>query len=150
MILMIIRCISVKMVLGPSIEGQKATQERQGGLLGLRDLKETKVIKAFVDLNTSPRLGIALAPYHIQTLKASVPDAIRICGKQLLFFYAWQHQDGAKQLPGIGSTDMTPWVEALASVRYRGYVNPFMHGHPDPKRATPLWPWGGRGLRTLK
>ncbi len=87
-------------------------------------------LKAFVDINTSKRLGIALAPYHIQTLKASVPEAIRICGKQLLFFYAWQHYGDLKQLPGIGPTDMIPWIEALAKIRYRGYVNPFMHGHP--------------------
>jgi sugar phosphate isomerase/epimerase len=86
-------------------------------------------LKAFVDINTSPRLGIALAPYHIQTLKASVPEAIRICGRQLFFFYAWQNYGGSKQLPGIGPTDMTPWIQALAEIRYRGYVNPFMHGH---------------------
>lgn len=89
-------------------------------------------LKAFVDINKSPRLGIALAPYHIQTLKASVPEAIRICGRQLLFFYAWQHYPGSEQLPGVGLTDMTPWIQALADVRYRGYVNPFMHGHPEP------------------
>jgi len=88
-------------------------------------------LKAFVDINTSPRLGIALAPYHIQTLKASVPEAVRICGKQLFFFYAWQHYPDSKQLPGIGPTDMTPWIQALADIRYRGYVNPFMHGHPE-------------------
>ena len=88
-------------------------------------------LKAFVDINTSPRLGVALAPYHIQTLKASVPEAIRICGKQLLFFYAWQHYPDEKQLPGIGPTDMTPWIGALADIRYVGYVNPFMHGHPQ-------------------
>jgi sugar phosphate isomerase/epimerase len=89
-------------------------------------------LKAFVDINTSPRLGIALAPYHIQTLKASVPEAIRICGKQLLFFYAWQHYPDSEQLPGVGPTDMTPWIKALADIRYRGYVNAFMHGHPEP------------------
>ena len=88
-------------------------------------------LKAFVDINKSPRLGIALAPYHIQTLKASVPEAIRICGEQLLFFYAWQHFPDSEQLPGIGPTDMTPWIQALADIRYRGYVNPFMHGHPQ-------------------
>ncbi len=88
-------------------------------------------LKAFVDINTSPRLGIALAPYHIQTQKASVPEAIRICGRQLLFFYAWQHYPKSEQLPGIGPTDMTPWIRALANIRYRGYVNPFMHGHPE-------------------
>ena len=86
-------------------------------------------LKAFVDINTSPRLGIALAPYHLQTLKASVPEAIQICGGQLFFFYAWQHHPDEKQLPGIGPTDMTPWIQALADIRYRGYVNPFMHGH---------------------
>jgi sugar phosphate isomerase/epimerase len=87
--------------------------------------------KAFVDINTSKRLGIALAPYHIQTLKASVPEAIRICGRQLFFFYAWQNYGDSKQLPGIGPTDMTPWIQALSDIRYRGYVNPFMHGHPE-------------------
>jgi len=89
-------------------------------------------LKAFVDINTSPRLGIALAPYHIQTLNASVPEAIRICGRQLLFFYAWQHSAGSEQLPGIGPTDMTPWLQALADIQYRGYVNPFMHGEIEP------------------
>ena len=89
-------------------------------------------LKAFVDTNTSPRLGIALAPYHIQAIKASVPEAIRICGGQLLFFYAWQNYPDSRQLPGVGPTDMTDWVKALADIRYRGYVNPFMHGHPEP------------------
>ena len=87
-------------------------------------------LKAFVDLNKSPRLGIALAPYHIQGLSASVPDAIRICGKQLFFFYAWQRQDGDKQLPGVGPTDMTAWLKALSDIDYRGCVNPFAHSHP--------------------
>jgi hypothetical protein len=71
-----------------------------------------------------------LAPYHIQAANASVEEAIRICGRQLFFFYAWQHQPDLKQLPGVGPTDMTPWIRALAEVRYRGCVNPFMHGHP--------------------
>ncbi|MHC4626794.1 MAG: sugar phosphate isomerase/epimerase family protein [Planctomycetota bacterium] len=88
--------------------------------------------KAFVDNNRSPRLGIALAPYHVQRQKESVTEAIRICGKQLLFFYAWQSYKGLEQLPGIGPTDMTPWMRALGQIRYRGYVNPFMHGEPEP------------------
>ena len=86
-------------------------------------------LKAFVDMNTSPRLGIALAPYHIQALKASVPEAIRICGKQLFYFYAWQNYPDSQQLPGIGPTYMVPWIQALADIKYKGYVNPFMHGH---------------------
>ncbi|NLF67556.1 MAG: sugar phosphate isomerase/epimerase [Candidatus Anammoximicrobium sp.] len=89
--------------------------------------------KAFVDLNRSPRLGIALAPYHVQAGKASVEDAIAICGGQLFFFYAWQHADGVGQLPGDGPTDFRPWLAALAKIRYRGCVNPFMHGDLEPE-----------------
>jgi sugar phosphate isomerase/epimerase len=89
--------------------------------------------KAFVDSNKSPRLGIALAPYHLQTVKASVEEAITICGPQLFFFYAWQNQPGTGQLPGHGPTDFKPWLGALAKVNYEWYVNPFMHGHPEPE-----------------
>ena len=101
--------------------------ENHGGAL----LCKLDSFKAFVDINKSKRLGIALAPYHVQAQKESAPEAIRICGRQLFFFYAWQHQPGNNQLPGVGSTDMMPWVEALARIKYRGYVNPFMHGHPE-------------------
>ena len=84
--------------------------------------------KAFVDLNSSPRLGLALAPYHLQAIGAPVEEAIRICGRQLLFFYAWQSQPGIAQLPGHGPADFTPWLRALAQANYRGFVNAFMHG----------------------
>jgi sugar phosphate isomerase/epimerase len=94
--------------------------------------------KAFVDLNKSPRLGIALAPYHVQGLKASVEDAVAAVGKQLLFFYAWQNAPGKGQLPGHGPTDFTPWIAALAKADYAWYVNPFMHGEPEPETMTGL------------
>jgi hypothetical protein len=70
-----------------------------------------------------------LAPYHLQAIKASVEEAVSICGRQLLFFYAWQNQPGAAQLPGAGPANFKPWLNALAKANYRGYVNPFMHGH---------------------
>jgi len=88
--------------------------------------------KAFVDLNRHPRLGVAMAPYHLQGLKASVEEAIAIAGKQLFFFYAWQRAPGQEQLPGIGPTDCAPWLAALAKADYRWYVNPFMHHEPEP------------------
>jgi sugar phosphate isomerase/epimerase len=88
--------------------------------------------KAFVDLNKSPRIGLALAPYHLQSIKASVEEAIGLCGSQLMFFYAWQNQPGIGQLPGHGPTDFAPWLKALAKINYRWHVNPFMHGHPEP------------------
>ena len=89
--------------------------------------------KAFTDLNRSPRLGVALAPYHLQAIGAPVEEVIRVAGRQLLFFYAWQKQDGLQQLPGHGPTDFKPWLNALAEADYRGCVNPFMHGHVEPE-----------------
>ncbi len=88
--------------------------------------------KAFTDINKSKHLGIALAPYHLQVIKASVPDVIRTCGDQLLFIYAWQHAGGMAQLPGIGPVDCTPWIKALSDIKYKHFVNPFMHGEPKP------------------
>lgn len=90
-------------------------------------------IKAFVELNANPRLGIALAPYHVQARGESVEAAIAAAGPQLLFFYAWQHAPGLQELPGHGPADFTPWLAALAKVQYRGYVNPFMHNEPEPE-----------------
>ncbi|MBM4040124.1 MAG: sugar phosphate isomerase/epimerase [Planctomycetes bacterium] len=89
-------------------------------------------MKAFVDCNSNPRLGIALAPYHVQAGKMSVEEAIRACGKQLLFFYAWQHAGGVNELPGHGPTDCVPWLNALAEVGYGGYCNLFTHHHMEP------------------
>ncbi len=88
--------------------------------------------KAFADLNRHPRLGIALAPYHIQINKESVEEAIKICGDQLFYFYAWQHAPGTEQLPGIGPTDCKPWLDTLAKIKFRYPVNPFMHHEPAP------------------
>jgi sugar phosphate isomerase/epimerase len=99
-------------------------------------LNKLDSFKAFTDLNQNPRLGIALAPYHVQANKESVEESIRIASKQLKFFYAWQYVEQSPQettqLPGIGPTDMRPWLRALADIDYAGYVNPFMHFEPAP------------------
>lgn len=95
-------------------------------------------LKAFVDLNPDPKhVGIALAPYHLQGIDASIEEAIRIAGSQLFFFYAWQKGEGMSQLPGQGPVDCVPWLAALAKINYSGYVNPFMHGHPSLDELSP-------------
>lgn len=87
--------------------------------------------KAFIDLNPAPdHVGIALAPYHLQAIKASIEQAIAISGAQLLFFYAWQNASGMAQLPGHGATDFAPWLDALAKINYPHHITIFMHGHP--------------------
>jgi sugar phosphate isomerase/epimerase len=113
--------------LAEKYDSYLAIENHADALLGSLDS-----LKAFVEINHSPRLGIALAPYHLQAQKASVAEAIATCGEQLLFFYAWQHAPGVGQLPGHGPTDFTPWIAALAKAGYRWYVNPFMHDEPEP------------------
>lgn len=114
--------------LAEKYDSRIAIENHSGSLLNSKDS-----FKAFVELNSNPRLGIALAPYHLQAAKVSVEDVIGIVGKQLLFFYAWQHAKAMKQLPGVGPADFTPWIAALARAGYAEYVNPFMHGHPGPE-----------------
>lgn len=112
-----------------------AVENHSGGSL----LNKLESFKVFTDLNQNPRLGIALAPFHVQANKESVVDVIRLAGGQLKFFYAWQYAnldddkvDKRLQLPGIGPTDMRPWLRALAAIDYAGFVNPFMHYEPEP------------------
>ncbi len=94
--------------------------------------------KAFVDLNPAPQqIGLAVAPYHLQAIHASVEDVIATAGSQLLFFYAWQKADGLDQLPGHGPADFVPWLKALAKINYQGLLSPFMHGGPPPDDLTP-------------
>lgn len=124
--------------LKPQIEQAAASKvrlaiENHGGAL----LNTPDSFKAFVDLNPEPRhVGLAVAPYHLQNIKAAVDEVIRISGSQLLFFYAWQSAGGMDQLPGHGPADFVPWIQALADIRYQGFVNPFMHGHPKPEPLT--------------
>jgi hypothetical protein len=33
-------------------------------------------------------------------------------------------------MPGVGPADFTPWVRALAALKYPHYSSIFMHGHP--------------------
>jgi sugar phosphate isomerase/epimerase len=89
-------------------------------------------LKAFCELNKHPRVGLALAPYHLQSINASIEEAIALAGRQLFFFYAWQNAPDQQQLPGIGPTDCKGWLAALAKADYRRYVNPFMHNEPAP------------------
>lgn len=89
---------------------------------------------AFLDLAQNPRLGIALAPYHLQAEGVPVERVIEMIAPKLLFVYAWQNAPEMKQLPGLGPTDFTPWLGALKKIGFRGWVNPFMHGEPPEEQ----------------
>ena len=109
-----------------------AIENHGGALLGTADS-----FKAFVDLNPAPEhVGVGVAPYHLQDIKASVEEVIRTAGSQLLFFYAWQKAGGINQLPGHGPADFVPWLKALATINYQGCISPFMHGNMKPEDMT--------------
>lgn len=85
--------------------------------------------QAFTKLNPAPEVvGIGLAIYHLQARKVPVEEAIRACGKQLMFVYGWQQGRGLAQLPGHGPAEFAPWLRALAQQDYGHWISPFMHG----------------------
>ncbi len=122
-----IESLKPELELAEKYDSYLAIENHGGALLNTIDS-----FKAFVDVNRNPRLGIAMAPYHLQVGRQSIEEAIAVVGRQLLFFYAWQHAPGTGQLPGIGPTDCTPWIAALAKADYKWYVNPFLHHEPEP------------------
>ena len=112
--------------LAEKCNARLAIENHGGDLLGTPDS-----FKAFVELNPNKkRVGIALAPYHLQSYKTPIEDVIKTAGSQLLFLYAWQRAKGVAQMPGVGPADFTPWVRALAEMKYPHYSSIFMHGHP--------------------
>ena len=86
-------------------------------------------LRMFTKLNPAPGVvGIALAIYHLQNRRVPVDEAIRACGRQLLFLYAWQAMGGVAQLPGHGPADFKPWLQVLAEQKFAHWITPFMHG----------------------
>ena len=85
-------------------------------------------------------LGVALAPYHLPQDTALLAGLIDGLGDQLAHFYAWEHGMGCfeklpkeqelMQMPGRGSLDFGPLLEALERIEFGGFVEPFMHPVP--------------------
>ena len=104
-------------------------------------------IRYLAEKSPSPRLGIALAPYHLPQDPELIAGLIRDLGPKMVHFYAWQHGKGAmkklpkaeemEQLPGYGSLDFVPVVRALKETRYQGWTSIFMHPVP---RGIPILP----------
>ncbi len=97
-------------------------------------------LRYLAELKPSPHLGIALAPYHLPQSAADLGQLIRDLGDSLTVFYAWQHGEGCMvklpkerellQMPGRGTLDFQPMLQALAEIRYTGWVEVFMHPVP--------------------
>lgn len=105
-------------------------------------------IRYFVELNPSKNVGIAFAPHHLYDAVDDIPKLIREIGKeQLPFFYFQEHhpssktkmakEEELKQMPGFGSLDYVPILEALKEIRFDGLSEIFMHPVP---RGIPMLP----------
>ncbi|MDF1862669.1 MAG: sugar phosphate isomerase/epimerase [Verrucomicrobiales bacterium] len=105
-------------------------------------------IRYFVELNPSKNVGIAFAPHHLYDAVEDIPKLIREIGKeQLPFFYFQEHHSSSKtkmakeeelkQMPGFGSLDYVPILEALKEIRFDGLSEIFMHPVP---RGIPMLP----------
>lgn len=108
-------------------------------------------IRCWAELNTHPALGVAFAPHHLHEHVEEMPALIRELGaKNLPFIYFQEYGIGSKQtvakeielqqLPGYGTLDYKPILEALRDVGFNGYVEIFMH--PTP-RGVPMLPAPG-------
>lgn len=97
-------------------------------------------ILRFGEAAESPKLGVALAPYHLPQDEKQLASLIEDLGPKLAFFYAWQHGMGCSkklpkeqellQLPGRGMLDFAPLLAALRKINYQGWTEVFMHPAP--------------------
>lgn len=97
-------------------------------------------MKWLVELCPSERLAIAFAPYHLPQQPKALATLIRTLGSRIQMFYAWQHgmgcmeklpkQQELMQMPGRGELDFRPMIQALQTVRYKGFTSIFMHPVP--------------------
>ncbi len=114
-----------------------AIENHAGSLLSHPDS-----LRAFAELNRSPRLGIALAFHHLHPWHEQIPALIRDLGAaQLPFIYFQEDGDGSRktvpkeielqQLPGHGGPlDYRPILKAMRDIRFTGLVEIFMHPTP--------------------
>ncbi|HIQ23375.1 MAG TPA: sugar phosphate isomerase/epimerase [Planctomycetes bacterium] len=104
-------------------------------------------MKWLVELCPSKSLAIALAPYHLPQDTQLLAELIGALGDRLALFYAWQHGKGCMkklpkeeellQMPGRGTLDFKPLLEALRRNHFSGFTEIFMHPVP---RGIPILP----------
>lgn len=97
-------------------------------------------LRYLAELRPSKHLAVALAPYHLPQDPQLLAALIRELGPALAVFYAWQHGDGCMvrlpkeqellQMPGRGSLDFQPLLQALKDIQFAGWTEIFMHPVP--------------------
>ena len=113
-------------------------------------------LRYLAEFADSDRLGIAFAPYHLPQDPKLLAQLIRDLGPKMVHFYAWEHGFGCmekmpkaqemQQLPGYGSLDFGPIVNALRETQYAGRTSIFMHPVP---RGIPILPTATQVTRAM-
>jgi len=122
-----------------------AAAEKLGVTIGIENHANALIhtpdsLRYLAELARWPRLGIALAPYHLPQDPALVARLIEDLGPKLVHFYAWQYGRGCveklpkaeelEQMPGRGKLDFRPILAALKKINYHGWTEIFMHPVP--------------------
>lgn len=108
-------------------------------------------IRYFAELNPSKNVGIAFGPHHLHKFADQIPSLIREIGKDNLpFIYFQEYSESAhtkmakeielQQLPGFGTLDYVPILEAMKEIGFDGLAEIFMHPVP---RGIPMLPTAG-------
>ena len=122
-----------------------AAAEEAGVTIGIENHARALIatpdsIRYLGEFSASPKLGVALAPYHLPQDEKALAALIEDLGPKLVHFYAWQHGKGCmeklpkeeelEQMPGRGELDFRPILAALKKIDYRHYTEIFMHPVP--------------------
>ncbi|WP_369018254.1 sugar phosphate isomerase/epimerase [Thermatribacter velox] len=67
-----------------------------------------------------PNVGVWLDTFHMNIEESSIPDAIRLAGKELFYLHI---ADSNRAAPGRGHIDFKPIIEALKDIGYTGYLS---------------------------
>lgn len=110
-------------------------ENHSGGLISSRDS-----ILWLLEMIPSPKLGLAMAPYHLPQDPQFLATLIYDLDDRLLHIQAWEHGDGCMtklpkeqemlQLPHRGPLDWRPILGALKEINYAGRTEIFMHPVP--------------------
>ncbi len=137
-----------KRAVGQFVEKMKphlAVAEERGITIGIENHANALIaspdsIRYLADLSPSPKLGIALAPYHLPQDERLLARLIEDLGPKLVHFYAWQYGQGCmkklpkaqelQQMPGRGKLDFKPLLATLEKIDYPGFIEIFMHPVP--------------------
>ncbi|MHC4177184.1 MAG: sugar phosphate isomerase/epimerase family protein [Planctomycetota bacterium] len=129
-----------------------AVAEETGVTIGIENHANALIhtpdsLRYLAEFSRWPRLGVALAPYHLPQDEKLLARLIEDLGPKLVHFYAWQYGRGCmeklpkqqelEQMPGRGKLDFAPLLATLAKIDYSGLTEIFMHPVP---RGIPILP----------